>query len=207
MNSPESIATTEAYNKLIPGVVAEKAAAGLNVQFVDMSVLKPGDITPTDALHLSDDGYEKVATTWHKALLKLGVENGTLALNHDSLANIENLVGSAYNDELAGDALDNDIMGGSGNDFIEGRAGNDVLSGGNGRDTFHYELGSGDDIITDFRLGTDHLSAGAGVTIDTVQEIDTNSDGILDTVVNLIGDARITLLGLSDVIDTNDLWV
>ena len=47
----------------------------------------------------------------------------------DVLSNIDNLVGSAFNDTLTGNALANMIEGGDGNDIIDGGDGNDVLYG------------------------------------------------------------------------------
>jgi Ca2+-binding RTX toxin-like protein len=49
---------------------------------------------------------------------------------NDSLTNIENLVGSGFDDTLIGDAGHNDIRGGAGADIIRGGAGNDILRGG-----------------------------------------------------------------------------
>jgi Ca2+-binding RTX toxin-like protein len=47
----------------------------------------------------------------------------------DVLSNIDNLVGSAFNDSLTGNALANMIEGGDGNDIIDGGDGNDILYG------------------------------------------------------------------------------
>jgi len=57
----------------------------------------------------------------------------------DTLVNIENLIGSAFNDVLTGDAGVNVINGGAGDDHIRGGAGADVLRGGLGIDTVHYD--------------------------------------------------------------------
>lgn len=62
----------------------------------------------------------------------------TIGAGLDTLTNIENLVGSAYNDTLTGDANANTITGGDGNDLIQGGLGNDILIGGNGIDTVSY---------------------------------------------------------------------
>jgi len=81
----------------------------------------------------------------------------------DTISNIENLVGSNFNDVLTGNNLANliaghngndRIKGGGGNDLIEGGAGNDVLTGGAGADTFRFGAGFGQDTITDFDVGT-----------------------------------------------------
>ena len=51
----------------------------------------------------------------------------------DTLINIENLTGSAFNDTLTGDADANVISGLAGNDTLNGGAGDDTLDGGAGR--------------------------------------------------------------------------
>jgi Ca2+-binding RTX toxin-like protein len=48
----------------------------------------------------------------------------------DYLIDIENLIGSSFNDLLVGDGGANDIRGGSGSDVIRGGGGNDILRGG-----------------------------------------------------------------------------
>ncbi|WP_373820100.1 Ig-like domain-containing protein [Glaesserella sp.] len=54
---------------------------------------------------------------------------------------IENLVGSEFNDTLTGNVADNNIYGGAGNDTIDGGAGNDYLDGGLGDDVLVGGLG------------------------------------------------------------------
>lgn len=74
---------------------------------------------------------------------------------HDTLVNIQNLIGSDYNDHLIGDANDNILIGGKGND---------TLTGGGGADTFKWLAGDegqngsiAHDTITDFKPGVDTL--------------------------------------------------
>jgi VCBS repeat-containing protein len=96
----------------------------------------------------------------------LGAQN-TLGAGTDTLSNIENLIGSNFNDTLTGDnnnnvingGLGNDILnGGGGDDLLIGGLGNNTLTGGPGADTFQYLKGnSGHDTITDFTPGTDKL--------------------------------------------------
>jgi len=50
----------------------------------------------------------------------------------DTLANIENVIGTEGNDRLFGNELGNRLEGKFGNDFIDGGFGNDVLIGGDG---------------------------------------------------------------------------
>ncbi|TNB90498.1 retention module-containing protein [Pseudomonas jessenii] len=96
----------------------------------------------------------------------LGAQN-TLGAGTDTISNIENLVGSNFNDTLIGDnnnnvingGLGNDILnGGGGDDLLIGGMGNNTLTGGPGADTFQYLKGNtGHDTITDFTPGTDKL--------------------------------------------------
>ena len=95
----------------------------------------------------------------------------------DRLKNIENLVGSQFDDVLIGDLHNNRLEGGDGADIIEGRAGRDTLmigddgnnilngdhgvdrlTGGAGNDIFILDHeNNGMDIITDFTKGEDKL--------------------------------------------------
>ena len=96
----------------------------------------------------------------------LGAQN-TIGAGTDTISNIENLVGSNFNDTLTGDnnnnvingGLGNDILnGGGGDDLLIGGMGNNTLTGGAGADTFQYLKGNtGHDTITDFTPGTDKL--------------------------------------------------
>ena len=104
--------------------------------------------------------------------------------NTDQFENVENLVGSRFDDTLKGNELDNTISGGRGSDTLEGKAGNDNLNGGRGADTliggagqdtltggsgadvFRFgalsesRVGSAD-VITDFAAGTDRIDLSA----------------------------------------------
>ena len=42
------------------------------------------------------------------------------------------------------------LNGGNGKDYLTGGTGNDILTGGRGKDWFKFELGDGEDEITDF---------------------------------------------------------
>ena len=76
--------------------------------------------------------------------------------------NVDNLVGSKYNDALTGNVLANEIDGGAGNDTIDGGAENDTLKGGAGNDTL--KGGAGNDTL-DGGPGDDTLEGGGGNNI------------------------------------------
>ncbi len=81
-------------------------------------------------------------------------------------AGFDFLYGQAGNDRLKGGAgydnllggLGRDVLiGGGGADVLEGQDGRDTLTGGNGADIFRFRKGHGQDVVTDFEVGVDHL--------------------------------------------------
>ena len=63
------------------------------------------------------------------------------------------LDGGDGNDQLYAGSGHDVLRGGDGDDILSGGAGDDVLSGGAGDDTFVFDMGDGDDLITDFGDG------------------------------------------------------
>lgn len=95
-------------------------------------------------------GYARKAV---KVSLAATTAQKTGGAGADTLAAIENLSGSAYNDKLSGDGSSN---------IISGSGGADKLSGGAGADTFSYastseSSGKALDTIADFIRGTDKI--------------------------------------------------
>lgn len=93
--------------------------------------------------------------------------NGAVA-GTDTLSGIEDLVGSAFNDELRGDNGQNTLTGGDGDDLLIGFAGIDSLIGGEGNDTLNGGGGNdalvgGDGMDTLIgRFGNDTINGGDG---------------------------------------------
>jgi Ca2+-binding RTX toxin-like protein len=95
----------------------------------------------------------------------------------DSYINIQNLLGSAFDDTLTGDINNNILTGGNGNDTIIGGLGTDQLYGGDGNDN-----------LSDDGIGAAMLSGGAGDDIISYSNIDGTTDVInggdgIDTLV------------------------
>lgn len=97
----------------------------------------------------------------------------------DTLANIENLFGSAFNDVLVGNSGDNEIWGGDGND---------VITPGSGVDSIN--AGAGDDRVVDTDgVNADYYDAGAGV--DTIDYSGLSFSASISFTVNLAGGVAI----------------
>ena len=63
----------------------------------------------------------------------------------------DSLFGLDGDDILNGNAGDDTLLGGGGNDVITGGTGNDLLNGDSGKDSYYYNLGDGNEVITDYK--------------------------------------------------------
>jgi Ca2+-binding RTX toxin-like protein len=97
----------------------------------------------------------------------MSVTTGTLR-TIAQIESVENVIGTAFDDQIFGDAGANLLIGGSGSDILDGRSGDDVIEGGDGADTLfggmgddHLLGGAGDDILNG-NLGRDILDGGTG---------------------------------------------
>jgi Ca2+-binding RTX toxin-like protein len=84
----------------------------------------------------------------------------------DTLINIENLIGSNFNDNLKGNWRSNVLNGGNGNDTLDGLAGADTMIGGLGNDTF-FVNSVGDIVIEYSNEGIDKISSTVTYTLPT----------------------------------------
>ena len=124
----------------------------------------------------TDWAYYNTAVSAVSASLATTAVQITGGAGSDSLIDIENLLGSQYNDTLTGNAVANILNGGAGNDMLNGGAGNDTLIGGAGKDaltggvgadvfsfgaTTESTSGQNHDVITDFVRGTDKIDLSA----------------------------------------------
>ncbi|MBW8727467.1 MAG: hemolysin [Inquilinus limosus] len=94
----------------------------------------------------------------------------------DSIAGVENVAGSSFNDSLTGDFQENVLSGLAGNDVLSGLSGNDILIGGTGADVLNG--GAGLDVAS-------YESSAAGVTVDLTTGTGVGGDAQGDTLVSI----------------------
>ncbi|MES3022354.1 MAG: calcium-binding protein [Pseudomonadota bacterium] len=145
--------------------------------------------------------YAFGAATGVTVSLALAGAQATGGSGADTLAGIENLNGTAYDDSLTGDAGSNVLMGGGGNDVLTGGLGADFLGGGAGADIFSFLsiadsglVGAERDTISDFVKGLDKID---------LSGIDANADTAgNDAFTSLIAaDAAFTTAGQMRIVD------
>ncbi|HEX6741123.1 MAG TPA: calcium-binding protein, partial [Sphingomicrobium sp.] len=112
-------------------------------------------------------------------------------IGNDTLANIEIVTGSAFDDQITGSDVANTLFGANGNDILSGMGGNDFLSGGAGDDTL--DGGSGVDRVS-------YTSSSVGVTVSLAVAGPQNTGQGMDT---LIGIENITGSLFNDVLTGN----
>ncbi len=100
------------------------------------------------------------------------------------------------NDHLDGGSGDDDIDAGDGDDIIIGGTGNDTLKGGFGSDTYHFNLGDGQDTIDNGDIensgSIDRLVLGAGILPADVSFTLSGLDLLLS-----VGSDQITILNMA----------
>ena len=109
----------------------------------------------------------------------------------DTLFNIENALGSGFNDKLTGSGGVNMLIGAGGNDQLSGGGGNDILYGGTGDDTLTGGGGTGD-----VAFFSGHEWEYTTVSLASVQGLDGN-----DTLASI---ERLKFLAPDHVSDLNN---
>uniref|UniRef100_UPI0034CF3DFC beta strand repeat-containing protein n=1 Tax=Roseomonas sp. 18066 TaxID=2681412 RepID=UPI0034CF3DFC len=86
------------------------------------------------------EGTDTVDYSYRATKLTVDLSQGYAGsgTDRDTLSNIENIVGSDFDDTLIGNAADNVLSGGGGDDTLIGGAGVDQFYGGEGSDTVSY---------------------------------------------------------------------
>jgi Ca2+-binding RTX toxin-like protein len=144
-------------------------------------------------------------------LVALGAVSGFSqgADGNDTLRNIENVVGSAFDDQLLGNDAANVLDGGAGHDLLFGRGGDDTLLGGAGDDFLRGSEGAD---IMDGGSGWDRVSSfltvpTVGVTFNlNIQGVAQDTGHGLDTLIS-IEHASGTVLSDTLIGDGGDNWL
>ncbi len=90
--------------------------------------------------------------------LNLTTQQNTGGSGLDTLSKVENLIGSAFNDNLTGNDASNVLVGNAGNDTLAGWSGADTMLGGAGNDTYLVE-NAGDVVFEKANGGADTVSS------------------------------------------------
>ena len=154
----------------------------------------------------------------------------------ESLPDIENLTGSAFDDTLAGDRRDNHLdggagndtlfggpgggddtiigddgndglFGGQGNDRLQGGLGDDRLSGGPGQDVFVFVPGTYEDTITDFTLGEDKIDLTAFGLENTDNLVVRDAENSVILDPGLLGGVTVIFENLTEITISDDHFI
>jgi Ca2+-binding RTX toxin-like protein len=85
------------------------------------------------------------------------ITGSDLANTLQGLGGHDTVYGGAGNDVILGGLGNDSLVGDAGSDSLNGNEGNDVLVGGGGADKFVFNVNFGNDVITDFEDGIDHV--------------------------------------------------
>ncbi len=119
--------------------------------------------------------------------VNLTTTNTSGVYGNDTVTNIQNIIGSAFNDSLTGSSTDNVLIGG---------AGNDTLVGAGGTDTVDYSASSGAMVINlTLQTGRNNNSAAGGNSTTELDSILT-AENIIGTSFNdsLVGNTANNIL-------------
>ena len=122
-------------------------------------------------------GVDMVSYSGSDEAVTVDLEAGTGEGGHaegDVIVDVENVLGSGYEDVLGGDDGANRLSGGDGDDMLDGGAGADRLFGGAGVDTVSY-AGSDRGVIV-------YLSEGTGKRGDAQGDVIVNFENVLGSV-------------------------
>ncbi|EGF33000.1 putative hemolysin-adenlyate cyclase protein [Oxalobacteraceae bacterium IMCC9480] len=116
----------------------------------------------------------------------------------DTFVNVENILGSSFDDILTGDTGDNLLSGGSGNDHLSGGAGADILNGGAGSDWADYTASAAGVSVN---LATSGMAGGdaAGDTLISIENLGGSNSG--DILTGDAGNNQLSGLGGDDLLD------
>jgi Hint domain/RTX calcium-binding nonapeptide repeat (4 copies) len=188
--------TTTSLDPVMSGGSLEELLARMNAESTPANGTSGNDIlTGTDA---ADRLFGRAGDD--------EISGGEGADSLDGGSGDDALLGGEGNDWLRGGSGDDDIDGGEGDDAIKAGSGDDTVTGGGGDDEISTGSGDdritftadiGDDVITDFKIGSDVIDLTAFGDITSVNDLTFTTSGN-DTVITADGFAgSITVKGVS----------
>ena len=167
--APETQVDIDATNLLLPQLVADAQALGIDVTLVDTSSITTADMY--DGVHPTAAGHQKLADLWEAALLAdpdfVGL---TFNATPSAIAGTpDRIVGSQAGDRFIGDGDGSIFDGDDGADWISPGAGFDILRGGAGGDVFHFSAADDANVIEDFEAGDMLIFDGAPIAASLTQ--------------------------------------
>lgn len=112
----------------------------------------------------------------------------------DVLIEIDDIVGSEYDDKIVGNEFDNEIIGGAGDDILIGLAGDDIIKGGNGDNQLiggagddRFEGGTGANQMDggDGKDAMSYLESAAGVKVNLLTGAASGGQADGDSLTNI----------------------
>ena len=168
-------------------------------EFSDGSTMTAEEISAAAAALVGTDGDDVLSGDFDVDIIKGLAGNDTLTSWSDGATLLggegnDTLLSYDGNASLNGGAGDDTLTGSWGNDVLEGGSGNDILEGGGGADTYVFNVGDGQDTITDDANGSadDKIVFGTGITTEHLQfrrDNNTLHIELLDDQGMLTGDA------------------
>ncbi|WP_108814362.1 calcium-binding protein [Loktanella sp. Alg231-35] len=154
--------------------------------------------------HDGGDGIDTVDFSHSSSAVDIdlvaGVANWSSGTTEVTIA-FENVIGSDGANTITGTDGNNALDGQAGNDTLIGGSGDDTLTGGSGADTFVFNLGDGQDQITDFEDGTDMMDfSTSGLSFADLTITTTGTS----TFIDYDNGQQIELLNTSGLIDQDD---
>ncbi len=136
----------------------------------NMDTVRFGKGITADGITFSRNGYDLVLSI-NGTIDQLTIQNWGYGSNY-RIERMEFADGSAWDIPIVG-TNDNDyLVGDAGNSTLYGKAGNDTLVGSTGNDTYLFNLGDGQDIVSDYDYtsgnNVDTVRFGKGITADSI---------------------------------------
>lgn len=172
-------------------------------------VSKPGNDVLTGTPSNNDTVTYASATAPITVSLAIGVQQNTGGAGLDTLINIENLVGSSFNDNLIGNTKNNSLNGRAGNDTLDGGVGSDSMIGGLGNDSFVVNV-VGDVVTENLNEGTDTVNSSVtytlpanveNLTLTGASPINGTGNGLFNTITGNAANNQLNGGGGNDTIN------